>query len=438
MSQACVIAQGVGKRYEVFESARGRLLHAMFPRYRRGMHEVWALRDVDFELERGGSLAIIGRNGGGKSTLLQILTGVLQPTAGSTRVHGRVGALLELGSGFNPEYSGRDNVLMNGLLLGLTRESIRSRMGEILDFAEIGEAIDRPVKTYSTGMMMRLAFAVQAMTRPDILIIDEALSVGDFFFQQKCLEYVRELGQQGVTLLFVSHDMATVRDLCQRALYLREGRMEYLGDTTVAIRRFMAERAGRVAVAATPERGHAARTPAPVPVPEPLWSVASPIRDIAPGKLVAVGLYDAEGHASTSYELGAEMTVRVAYRPPLDAAGHVAVTLRNKFNQVVTSLGSSRLGLAPPAAAPGELVVFEMRVQLHLEAGNYSLTVGLGHLVSPNLGQNLDSTPELGPVVIRFDYEGRQAPFLGMVGLPTTGTFSVVAGDEKGMHEEVA
>ncbi len=225
MNDVAISAHGVSKRYRVFDNQRSRLLHALRPGHGAGMQEIWALRDVDLEVRRGEAVAVIGRNGGGKSTLLQILTGTLVPTAGEVRVNGRVSALLELGSGFNPEFTGRDNVILNGLLLGLDRSEILRRFDEIAAFADIGDALDRPVKTYSSGMIMRLAFAVQVLTDPEILIIDEALSVGDFFFQQKCFGYIRSLSENGVTLLFVSHDMGTVRNLCERAIYLKNGQV---------------------------------------------------------------------------------------------------------------------------------------------------------------------------------------------------------------------
>ena len=242
MNDIAVSARNVSKCYQVFDSQRARLRHTLWPKQRAGVQEIWALRDIDFEIKRGESVAIIGRNGGGKSTLLEIITGTLAPTAGEIKVNGRVSALLELGSGFNPEYTGRDNVILNGLLLGLSREEILRRFDEIVAFAEIGDALDRPVTTYSSGMVVRLAFAVQVVTDPDILIIDEALSVGDFFFQQKCFSYIRSLCEKGVTLLFVSHDMGTVRDLCDRAIYLKEGHLQFVGETRLAIRQYLAEK----------------------------------------------------------------------------------------------------------------------------------------------------------------------------------------------------
>ncbi|MDD5181287.1 MAG: ABC transporter ATP-binding protein, partial [Gallionellaceae bacterium] len=239
MTDIAISVRNVSKCYRVFDDQRSRLLHAIWPKHTKGMQEILALKDISFEIKRGEAVAIIGRNGGGKSTLLEILTGTLTPTTGEVKVHGRVSGLLELGSGFNPEYSGRDNVILNGLLLGLSREEILGRFDEIEAFAEIGAAIDRPVKTYSSGMTMRLAFAVQVLCEPDILIIDEALSVGDFFFQQKCLGFIRGLCAKGVTLLFVSHDMGTVRDICRRAVYLKQGHLHFFGETYLAIREYM-------------------------------------------------------------------------------------------------------------------------------------------------------------------------------------------------------
>ena len=428
MGDVAIRVQGVSKRYEVFENQRSRVLHAFWPRYRNGMQEIWALRDVDFEVARGESVGVIGRNGGGKSTLLQILTGILTPTQGHVEVNGRVSALLELGSGFNPEYTGRDNVVLNGLLLGLSREEILGRFGEIADFAGIGDAIDRPAKTYSSGMLMRLAFAVQVLTDPDILIVDEALSVGDFFFQQKCFARLRAMRERGVTLVFVSHDMATVRDLCARAIYLREGAVRFDGRATAAIAQYLAERPDD-AKAAPAVRASTEGEPLPATelagiMRDAVWSRPDEPHSGGP-RLIAVAFYDAEGNASISHRLGQTMRMKVAFQMGDGAPTHVAVVLRNRFNQVVTSLGSSPLGLSPPRHGRGEAVVFEMALRLLVEAGGYSVTVSLSHLTAPNRGECVDSSPALGPIHVAWDYERQDAPFLGMVGLPVEGSFKV-------------
>ncbi len=388
------------------------------------MQEVWALRDIDFEIRRGESVAVIGRNGGGKSTLLEILTGTLAPTTGEVKVNGRISALLELGSGFNPEYTGRENVMLNGLLLGLSRGEVLRRFDEILAFAEIGDAVERPVKTYSSGMMMRLAFAVQVLTDPDILIIDEALSVGDFFFQQKCFAYIRSLCARGVTLLFVSHDMGTVRDLCSRALYLKGGRLMFAGATQTAIREYFAESVGGL----RPDRGatggvaSAEAGELQAILRDCIWAAPAPA-DNTPGRLLAVAIYDTGGLPATGFRLGSTATIKVAFRPAAGEPTHVTVVIRNKFDQVISMLGSSRLGLMAPCDNLGGAVIFEMTVDLLLEAGNYSVTVSLGQVSAPNRGNKVDTSPPLGPIVVAWDYEREEAPFLGMVGLPAAGEF---------------
>ena len=186
---------------------------------------VQALEQIDFCVQEGDSLGIIGLNGSGKSTLLQIIAGTLQPTTGSVEVKGRIAALLELGSGFDPEFTGRENIYINASILGLTRREIDARYDAIVAFADIGDFIDRPVKTYSSGMMVRLAFAVQVHVEPDVLIVDEALSVGDARFQAKALTKIEEILKQGTTLLFVGHDLSAVRSFCNQAMLLDKGRI---------------------------------------------------------------------------------------------------------------------------------------------------------------------------------------------------------------------
>lgn len=234
--------QSVSKSYRIYKQPQDRFKQAFLDRWRKVLgageshahpgyyREHWALRDVTFELQPGEAVGILGRNGAGKSTLLQIIAGTLAPTTGTVETTGRITALLELGSGFNPEFTGRENVYLNAAILGLTREETEAKFEEIAAFADIGDFIDQPVKTYSSGMMMRLAFSVQTAVQPSVLIVDEALGVGDMFFQAKCMARLRELIDAGVSLLFVSHDVGTVRQICQRAILLHEGRMVGVGS----------------------------------------------------------------------------------------------------------------------------------------------------------------------------------------------------------------
>jgi lipopolysaccharide transport system ATP-binding protein len=229
-SEVAISIQGAGKCYLVYDKPEDRLKQAVFGRTARlfgsatpqYFKEFWALRNVGFDIRKGETVGIIGRNGAGKSTLLQMICGTLTPTVGTIATHGRIAALLELGAGFNPEFTGRENVHLNASILGLTDAEIEDRFPAIADFAGLGTFIDQPVKTYSSGMSVRLAFAVMAHVDADILIIDEALAVGDAFFVQKCMRFLREFAQRG-TLLFVSHDSSAVLALCDRAIWLDGG-----------------------------------------------------------------------------------------------------------------------------------------------------------------------------------------------------------------------
>jgi lipopolysaccharide transport system ATP-binding protein len=223
-SDAVIKVENLCKCYQIYEKPRDRLYQMLMRGHRQYYREFWALRDVSFEIQKGETVGIIGRNGSGKSTLLQMVCGTLNPTSGSIRTSGRIAALLELGSGFNPEFTGRENVYTNGAVLGLSENEIDSCFDDIAEFADIGEFIERPVKTYSSGMMVRLAFAVQATIEPDILIVDEALAVGDEKFQRKCFARLEALKNNGTSILFVSHSGPQIVELCDRAILLEQGR----------------------------------------------------------------------------------------------------------------------------------------------------------------------------------------------------------------------
>lgn len=215
--------ENLSKCYHIYDQPRHRLLQMMFRGHKQFYREFWALKDVSFEIQKGETVGIIGRNGSGKSTLLQMICGTLNPTYGIIETKGRIAALLELGSGFNPEFTGRENVFMNATVLGLSRNEIEARFEEIASFADIGDFIEQPVKSYSSGMIVRLAFAVAINVEPDILIVDEALSVGDELFQRKCFSRIETIRNSGATILFVSHSGGTVVELCDRALLLDAG-----------------------------------------------------------------------------------------------------------------------------------------------------------------------------------------------------------------------
>lgn len=222
-SDLAIEVETLSKCFHIYDTPRDRLKQMIFREHRTYYKEFWALRDVSFSIRRGETIGVVGRNGSGKSTLLQLICGTLNPTAGRIRTTGRIAALLELGSGFNPDFSGRENVYLNAAILGLSREETEARFDEIEAFAEIGDFIDQPVKTYSSGMMVRLAFAVAINVDPQILIVDEALSVGDELFQRKCFARIEAIKKSGATILFVSHSGSTIVDLCDRAILLEHG-----------------------------------------------------------------------------------------------------------------------------------------------------------------------------------------------------------------------
>lgn len=225
-SEISIKAEGLGKTFPIYDKPHHRLLQMIAPGPKDRWHRTFrALSDVSFEVHRGETVGIVGRNGSGKSTLLQLICGTLTPSEGVIWAHGRIAALLELGAGFNPDFTGRENVYLNGSLLGLTREQLDERFDDIVAFADIGEFVEQPVKSYSSGMYIRLAFAVAIHVTPDILVIDEALSVGDEAFQRKCFARIDAIRDAGATVLFVSHSAGTVIELCDRALLLDRGEL---------------------------------------------------------------------------------------------------------------------------------------------------------------------------------------------------------------------
>jgi lipopolysaccharide transport system ATP-binding protein len=222
-------AEQLSKCYRVFSSPRARLAQGLWRGTRKFYEPFWALKDVSFELEAGQTMGVVGRNGSGKSTLLQLLCGTLTPTSGTVAIEGRVAALLELGSGFNPEFTGLENIYLNAALLGLNKEETDANLDAILAFADIGDFVQQPVKTYSSGMALRLAFAVQANIQPDVLVVDEALAVGDEFFQRKCFKHLETLKSRGTSILLVTHNCGQILQHCDQAMLLHRGQLEFIG-----------------------------------------------------------------------------------------------------------------------------------------------------------------------------------------------------------------
>ena len=364
--------------------------------------EFIALRNISFDLPRGTSMAVIGRNGSGKSTLLQVIAGTLQPTHGKVERNGRIAALLELGSGFNPEFTGRDNVYMNGAIYGLDADEIARRMHEVEEFAEIGTHIDQPVKTYSSGMMMRLAFSVQVLMDPEILIVDEALSVGDIFFQQKCFERMRHLTETGTSILFVSHDLVTVSQFTQTAMVLHGGECVFSGESGIAVKEFqIMERAStyrpstRAKESERPLVGESETTSHANDVNDradlsslSLHLKSSPLAQIDLTEVIQIGkenaeftklsLFDASGYPATVFSQGSRMFVEceILVHARFQCLS-VGVSIKDRTNTFVHGKHSIQHGIRPAPLNAGDVVGFQFSFDLELALGQYSLDIGI-------------------------------------------------------------
>ncbi|MDX8395492.1 MAG: ABC transporter ATP-binding protein, partial [Mariprofundaceae bacterium] len=376
MSEFAIRVKNIGKTYQIYDKPQDRLKQSFWRGRKQYYREFKALDEISFEVKKGESVGIIGRNGSGKSTLLQIICGTLAPTSGTVEINGRVGALLELGSGFNPEFSGKENVYMNASILGLSKKEIDAKYDEIVSFSEIGDFIEQPVKTYSSGMMVRLAFAVQISIQPDILIVDEALSVGDFFFQQKCFNYIRELFSKGVTLLFVSHDMGSVRDLCTRILYLNKGLMLFDGDPVEGIPMYFRESNTLSTTDVDVVKKNLDDQRLALFLKKPVWE--RKVLSVLETKILAVGLYDESADPTTIARIGEKIRLRVLYQVFSESPIHVGFILKNKFDHIVHVSTSYTLLMTPPSLSGGEMAIYEFLITCNLEAGEYSFAFNLG------------------------------------------------------------
>jgi lipopolysaccharide transport system ATP-binding protein len=382
----------LGKAYKQYPTRWSRLLEWVTPFLGQRHRLKWVLQDINFHIAPGEAVGLVGINGAGKSTLLKLITGTAQPSTGGVATQGRVAALLELGMGFHPDFTGRQNAVMAGQLIGLSVEEVTALMAEIEAFAEIGDYIDQPVRVYSSGMQVRLAFAVATAVRPDILIIDEALAVGDVFFQQKCFERIRAYCQAGTTLLFVSHAMGAVYSLCSRAILISAGRVALDGTPRQVIDLYNAhvlqQREGRPLAAPAPAQA-TALAPAPdtaadapagaVPAPAPAAGDGAAIGSFGHGgaAIDSVGLYVDEREAGTVISdrvatIRVESRFHQAYDDP-----HIGFQIRNARGEAVfmTNTYCMRQTIGPVRA--GESVRAEFSFKASLAPGEYTITAGV-------------------------------------------------------------
>jgi lipopolysaccharide transport system ATP-binding protein len=401
-SETIITVEGLGKRFDVFSTPSARLrsllLNPVFAAVGRApidARHVWALRDVSFHVERGQALGIMGRNGSGKSTLLQMLCGTLSPSAGTVAVHGRIAALLELGAGFNPEFTGRENVYLNGMLLGLDRATLDERFDAIAGFADIGHYIDEPTKTYSSGMFVRLAFAVATSVDADVLIVDEALAVGDARFQARCMKRIRNIQDDGASVLFVSHDVGAVRTLCQRALWLENGRMRGLGPVLEISSSYMesifADDPDSMPVDLAVDDAANADVAMALDDGETLCIDAAPVASwgTQPGLLLGASIGSEHAHNDV-LQWGQQCTVRLRFKVPLDvdpATFGVAFSIKDlRGTDIVVSSTFDRLGARCPLEwVPGSVVECWFEFTNGLVEGKYLLVIALERRTGPSI-----------------------------------------------------
>jgi lipopolysaccharide transport system ATP-binding protein len=359
-----VLVQNVSKLFHLYRHPSDRILE-LLPMTRRAHTDFWALRDVSLSVERGEILGLVGPNGSGKSTLLQIVSGILQPTSGRVVTQGRVAALLELGAGFTPEFTGRENVFINGEIMGLSHAEIETAFPKIAEFAGIGEFIDRPVKEYSSGMYVRLAFATAIHVEPEILIVDEALAVGDAMFANRCIQKFEELKQRGVTVLFVSHDLGLVKRLAHRAVLLLNGRVEAEGSPRDVVNRYVGlvvERQKRA-----PENGND--------------TLGGSFRHgDGASEILSVELLNGAGEPTTVVMSGEAVTVRVAARFRNDVTDPIAgVLIRNRLGIDIfgtnTRLERRELG----ELRAGERLEIDFSFDCLLTQQEYTITAAMQH-----------------------------------------------------------
>ncbi|CAG7653237.1 Vitamin B12 import ATP-binding protein BtuD [Paenibacillus solanacearum] len=358
-SNIAISLKGVSKCFKIYDKPQDRLKQKIFKKKSKDYYkEFWALNNVSFEVKKGEVIGIIGKNGSGKSTILQIIANILKPTSGEVEVNGRVAALLELGSGFNPEYTGRENVYMNGAIMGLTIDEIKERLPLIEEFAEIGEFIDQPVKTYSSGMFVRLAFSCAIHVNPDILIIDEALAVGDMHFQLKCIEKMKSFKKEGKTILFVSHDSFTVRNFCDQAIWMMNGEVHARGDVKLIVEEyqdFMRLGVGSqdLNVNSTPSETN---------------------REIL--TINEIAFIDKFGHKKKSFEFMQDISIIVSYSIHQSYKGIVGgIALYDKENKYICGLNTKLDSVSLPSE-PGNYQLLLNYKGVSLLPGTYFLEIG--------------------------------------------------------------
>jgi lipopolysaccharide transport system ATP-binding protein len=390
--------RNVSKSYQIYPKPSARLKELACLNRISFHRDFWALRNITFQIQAGETFCIIGENGSGKSTLLQIIAGILQPSDGTVSVEGRVAALLELGSGFNPEFTGRDNVYLNAAILGFSRRDMDEKFRQIEEFAEIGDFINQPVKTYSSGMSVRLAFAVAIHVEPEILIVDEALAVGDVYFRQRCMRKVHELRAQGVTVLFVSHDTGDVKAIADRVMWIESGRVRQLGDPESVVTNYLAAMVEKDSAYLNHKHAAAAaRRSRSVQAPEIVDHIPNIDRRFGDrrAEVIGIAILDAQGQPIYMLEPDSAIIVRISVRANDDIAlPVVGFMLRNHMGLDFAGTNTAREDFELPSMIAGDVYTVDFHIhlpQLYPSSFSFSPAIADGTLLSYTICDWIDN-----------------------------------------------
>ncbi len=419
MSTSAIAFSEVSKSYAIYDNPSDRLKELVTLNRRKFHRDFWAVRDLSFEVRKGETFCVIGENGAGKSTLLQLVAGIMRPSSGSVEVNGRVSALLELGAGFNPEFSGRDNVYLNGSILGLSTTQMDARYRSIEEFAEIGEFIHQPVKTYSSGMAIRLAFAVAIHLDPDILLVDEALAVGDIYFRQRCMRKVHELRAAGTTIVFVSHAMSDVKALGDRTAWLEAGRVRELGETGRVVSLYMAAMAEKDSAylglhSRSVRLAKAESLGPPTEIIDTIPNIDHRHGD-GRARVIGIAVVDAAGNPLHVLEPESRIVVRISVRAHSDIASpNVGFMLRNQLGIDFAGTNTLRDGYELPPMRPGDIYTVDFHLDLPIlypSHFSFSPAIADGSLTNYTMCDWIDNaiTLQMGPA---------RGPVYGFLHLP--------------------
>ncbi len=380
-----ISVQGVSKIYKLYDKPIDRLKEAVSLTHKSYHRDFFALSDISFEVKKGETVGIIGTNGSGKSTILKIITGVLSPTTGTAEVSGNISALLELGAGFNSEYTGLENIYMNGTMMGFSRQEMERRMDDILRFADIGDFVNQPVKTYSSGMFVRLAFALAINVDPEILIVDEALSVGDVFFQAKCYRRMEEMMKNGTTILMVSHDMGSIIKYCDKVVLLNRGHFVAQGEAGKMVdlyKKILANQTDELAEALIEQKKEALGLPVEAAVSDKRMkdrmNLNPEVQEYGDGRasFEDFGTLDARGNVTNLLLKGEMFTIRerVRFHAPIENP-IFTYTLRDKKGTDITGTNTLFEGTEIKPVKDGDVYTVSFRQKMNLQGGEYLLSM---------------------------------------------------------------